>query len=219
MLHLTGHHNGPRPAADSSIWAAPTVWAALAGLLWLVGDGARDALAFSRPLIAQGEWWRLATCNFVHLGGWHLLLDVLGLLLWAWLCRVRVGVAGWLLRTICLALGVGLGLYLFVPGVVGYVGLSGMIYGLLALDLGRDAIVDRDGFAAFCVAAIVARVAWAMSAPTPAWERALIGGDVIGAAHVCGMVAGMLYTAVALGGQWFRHCRTGSHFRILGRNW
>lgn len=218
-MHRDLHHSGLGRVAEPALWAAPAAWLGLACGVWLGGAAVADALAFARPLIERGQWWRLVTCNFVHLGGWHLFLDALGLLLWVWLCQVRMGVATWLLRTLALALGVGLGLYLFVPGVAGYVGLSGMIYGLLVLDLGHDAIVDKDGFAAFCVAVIVARVAWAMSGPTPAWERALIGGDVIGAAHVCGMVAGALYAAVALGWQWFQHCRSGSDFRLLGRDW
>lgn len=198
-------------------WGGPAAWVVTAAVLMAVGSPARQALAFLRADIARGQVWRLSTCNFVHLGFWHLFLDGLGLLLWVFLCGTRVGWLGWCTRTVVLALGVGVGLYVFVPHVVGYVGLSGMIYGLLILDLGHDAVVNADGFAALCVAAIMARVAWAIAVGTPTWEQHLMGGEVIGAAHVCGMAAAVVYVGVALAVQWYHHCRTGANFRILGR--
>lgn len=40
----------------------------------LVRDG-----ALVRDLVHQGEWWRLVTCVFVHVGSVHLLVNVIGL--------------------------------------------------------------------------------------------------------------------------------------------
>lgn len=213
-----GHDNGKRGRLASSVWGGPLVWVAIAALLLLFGAPARQALAFVRVEIAGGQWWRLLSCNFVHLGFWHLFLDAMGLLLWVILCGTRVGWRGWCLRTLTLALGVGFGLYWFDPGLAGYVGLSGMIYGLLIWDLGRDAMVEADGFAALCALLVVVRVVWAFHTGTPAWERQLMGGQVISAAHVCGMVTAALCVGVGLLFQWLRRLTGTAEFRIFGRN-
>lgn len=204
----------PAPAT----WGGPLAWLVIAGVLLLVHPWAVRELAFVRPAIATGQWWRLVTGNFVHLGFWHLFLDALGLVLWIALCGTRVSISGWCARTLVLALGVGLGLYCFAPHVVGYVGLSGMIYGLFVLDLGHDALVEADRFAALCVVVIAGRVAWAMAGGTPAWEARLMGGQVIPAAHVCGMVTAALYLAGSLLAIAWQQRRTGGKFRFLGKD-
>lgn len=213
------YHNDKRALLAPAVWAGPAAWLVVALVLLAYGTPARDALGFARTAIAHGEWWRLVTGNFVHLGARHLFLDALGLGLWMLLCGTAVGWRGWCVRSLALASGVGLGLYFFVPGVVGYVGLSGMIYGLFVLDLGHDAVVDRDGFAILCVVVIAARVGWAIGSGTPAWERNFMGGEVISAAHLCGMATAVLYVGVALAYRWYRHRVLGSDFRFLGRNW
>lgn len=212
------HHNGKWGPLAPAVWGGPAAWLTVAGILLLAGQPARDALGFIRPAITGGQWWRLLSCNFVHLGVWHLLLDALGLLLWVFLCGTRVSWPGWCWRSLILALGVGLGLYFFAPQVVGYVGLSGMIYGLLMLDLGRDVVVEADAFAALCVGVIVGRVAWAQHAGTPAWEYPLMGGEVISAAHVCGMVSAVVYVGVALAADGLRWRFGAAPFRIFGRS-
>ena len=60
------------------------VWVASSGFLVSL----LDALEYQRSAILSGELWRLVTCNLVHLGPAHLLLDLgvfllLGFLLFA----------------------------------------------------------------------------------------------------------------------------------------
>src|SRR4051812_11228217 len=59
------------------------VWLALAG-----GAPWSAALRYERGALAAGQWWRLVSAHWVHLGVRHLLLDSAGLvLLWALYAR------------------------------------------------------------------------------------------------------------------------------------
>ena len=88
-------------------------------------------LAFDRGAIEQGQWWRLFTCHLVHLNHWHMLLNLAGLLLCGYfftdlLDRARFW--SWLLFCGVLT---GLALYFLDTGLQHYVGLSGILHGLL----------------------------------------------------------------------------------------
>src|SRR5258706_12532151 len=49
------------------------------GLLAAGGPPWAAQLQYERTSIGAGEWWRLVTAHWVHLGARHLLLDVAGL--------------------------------------------------------------------------------------------------------------------------------------------
>ena len=48
------------------------------------GDAGRDTFRYDRLQIENGEYWRLVSGHFVHLGTTHLLLNMAGLVL-VWL--------------------------------------------------------------------------------------------------------------------------------------
>ena len=78
---------GLHKASDSSQQKRLLHWifpAAIAVLCILVAMGAEDAralLKYDRLAIEGGDWWRLITGHFVHLGLSHLALNIAGLLL------------------------------------------------------------------------------------------------------------------------------------------
>ena len=98
-------------------------------------EWANPWLEFDRAAIEQGQVWRIVTCHLVHLNVWHLLLNLAGLLLcgvffadlldrwrfWSWLgfCSLVAGLA----------------LYGLDSQLRYYVGLSGILHGLLVLCL------------------------------------------------------------------------------------
>lgn len=191
--------------SSRDIWAGPLAIIAGSGVLWMFGAPVEAALAYQRDLIRQGQWWRLCTGNWVHLGGWHYGLNALSLLLWIGVCPQRLRLADWGWRLLLIGSGVGLGLYWTQPSLQQYVGLSGFVYGLFALDLGRDAVLRQDRFAALALAFLLARVAYEVVNGTPAYERTLIGGAVVASAHVCGMVAASIYGVLGHGLARWRH--------------
>ena len=98
----------------------------------LGGDAARLALRYQRSAIAAGQWWRLVTGHFVHLGLEHAVLNALGLaLMWALFAR-DYSRRAWLVILAGTLAGVDLGLWLRDSTVEWYVGSSGVLHGVLA---------------------------------------------------------------------------------------
>lgn len=122
-MHTLAHH-----------WTRALTLAAALLLLQAGGGAARDALRFSRQAIEHGEWWRLFSAHFVHLGWAHAALNALGVLLCCALASQLFNRHVWL-KTAGLALGVGALLWWCSPEVSAYVGLSGVLYGLFVLGL------------------------------------------------------------------------------------
>jgi len=116
-------------------WFSLLVMVLISATTLLPHDLIEYHLALQRTAVASGEWWRIFTSQYVHLGFNHTLLNVVGYLIIAAAFREDVTP-----REECIALllsnvGVGLGIYFFSPELEWYVGLSGAIYGLLAHNL------------------------------------------------------------------------------------
>ncbi len=172
-------------------WHLPVLLALSCGLVALGGADLAGILRYQRTDILHGQLWRLLSAHLVHLGTAHLLLNLCGLgLVWALFARELSGAAGWLVL-LCSALGVSFGLLLFDPGLVWYVGLSGVLHGLFAagaLRLWRE----RPAEAALMLAALAGKLLWEqLLGPLPG-TSAIAGGPVIVAAHLFGTVGGGL---------------------------
>jgi len=178
---------------SAAVWAPPLAVMLLILLLGLGGEGAREALRFEREAIAAGEWWRLLSCNLVHLGWWHLFQNEMGLLVLLLLCPEPLSAWVWLRRLVLIGLGMGAGLYFFVPSTQWYVGMSGLIHGLFLLGLGRQIVASRDLIAAACLAFLVGKVAWELIVGVPVSDEAAIGGSVLVESHLYGSLSALIY--------------------------
>ncbi len=159
------------------LWAPPT---------WL------ELLRYDRAAVAAGQWWRLLTANFVHLGFWHYILNVVSLVLLVALCPERLSIGDWVARVSVVAVGTCLGLFWGGQGIASYVGMSGMIYGLFLLGLGRQAFAG-DLIAIACLVFLAGRVGWEFVVGIPPSEERLIGGHVVPESHLFGMLAALVY--------------------------
>jgi rhomboid family GlyGly-CTERM serine protease len=175
------------------IWLPPAALILLIALLGLGGDAVRDALNYDRVAIHGGEVWRLLTANFVHLGWWHLFLNVLGIVVLVLLCPESLEWAVWARRILVVGTGMSLGLYLFVPGTRWYVGASGLIHGLFVLGLGRQVLKQRDLIAAGCLAYLIGKIAWELSTGVPISDEKAIGGAVLVESHLYGSLSALGY--------------------------
>jgi len=197
------------PSASSvKVWGPPAVLVILSTLLMLGGPHLTQILRYDRAAVAAGEWYRLLSGNLVHLGWWHLLFNGLSLVLLVLLCPEVLSWGEWLRRVALIGSGMSLCLYFFVPGLQNYVGLSGLVYGLFVLGLGRQAL-RRDEIGIACLVFLAARIGWELVKGAPESETALLGGGVVAESHLYGVLCALLYAALAYGvrsahGQFFK---------------
>ncbi|MEO6773149.1 MAG: rhomboid family intramembrane serine protease [Kofleriaceae bacterium] len=115
----------PAPAPWATRLLTASVLGAAAAIALTLGDSSDlgvlvRAGAMVRGFIHHGEWWRIVSCNFVHVGGLHLLVNTLGLWFLARECEYMFGSA----RTVA---------------VFGLSGIAGFIASYLASPVGISA--------------------------------------------------------------------------------
>jgi rhomboid family GlyGly-CTERM serine protease len=176
-----------------AVWLPPAAVMLLILLLGLGGEPVRTLLRYDADAITAGQWWRMLSGNFVHLGWWHLFLNEMGILVLVLLCPESLSWAVWVRRLVLLGLGMSAGLYWLVPETHWYVGMSGVIHGLFVLGLGRQIVTQRDLIAAGCLAYLVGKIAWELGAGVPISDEAAIGGKVLVESHLYGSLSALIY--------------------------
>ena len=172
-------------------WRWALVLGIAAGALQFGGEGLREVLAYERAGLYAGQAWRLLTAHFVHLGWSHLALNVAGLAIVAWLVGHAFSGLRWLLIMLLSIAAIDAGLWFLNPEIEWYVGLSGMLHGLLVAGL-FVGVANRDREALILSAFVIAKIAWEQfSGPLPGSESTA-GGVVIVDAHLYGAFGGLL---------------------------
>ena len=190
-----GLHEGHKSRNLRHAWLGAAIVGAVSILLQLGGEEARQALAWNREAIGAAELWRLLSGHFAHLGWNHMLLNLAGLALVAWLVGGRYGIWQWVLVIAASIVAMDAGLWLLNPELDWYVGLSGLLHGLLAAGLLVGALA-RDREAIVLAAFVLAKLAWEqMAGPLPGSESTS-GGAVIVDAHLYGAIGGLLAGAI-----------------------
>lgn len=169
----------------------PVVLLGLCTALAAAGDPARDLLRYEREAVAAGQWWRLATAHVVHLGWSHLAMNMLALGLLAVLFDDVFSLRDWVLAALASMLAIDVGLYAFRPEVSWYVGLSGVLHGLLLAAALRLAS-QRSAVGFVLVAGVVFKLIWEQNAGPSALSASWAGGPVIVDAHLFGAAGGAL---------------------------
>ena len=177
-------------------WLLAAGVSAVALALQLGGEPVREALAYTRDGVAAGEVWRLVSGHFVHLGWTHMWLNLAGLVLVVWLVGGVFNWVRWLTVLGLTILTIDLGFWILYPSLTWYVGLSGLLHGLLVGGLFRG-VVERDKESVILLAFVLAKLAWEQlgGGPLPGSE-ATSGGSVVVNAHLYGTVGGVLAGAL-----------------------
>lgn len=190
---------GPKPEfGGQGHWRLPAVLILVSLLPALAGDTARRLLRYERSEIAAGELWRLLTGHFVHLGMTHYVLNVAGLAL-VWLLAGRnLPASGWLFVIALSIAGIDLGFWFLDTGLAWYVGLSGLLHGMLTAGIlagWRRAPLESAAIAVV----IVAKLAWEqLVGPMPGSESTA-GGPVVVNAHLYGAISGLVAALLQTG--------------------
>jgi rhomboid family GlyGly-CTERM serine protease len=154
------------------------------------GDAGRAALRYQRDaLLDQHEYWRLFTGHLVH-GSWHhTWLNLAGLAVIAGLFHGTYSVKQWCWIMLCSIACIDLGLLILMPRLQWYVGLSGMLHGLLVAGTVAWWQVEDRRLAALLSAILIGKLSWEQ------WQGALpLSGDlnVIVNAHLYGAIGGLI---------------------------
>jgi rhomboid family GlyGly-CTERM serine protease len=187
---------------------------ALVLLLGALGEPARDWLRFDRAAIDGGQWWRLLSCHFVHLGAGHLWMDTLGLALLLLFFRDVFAPRDWAATVTIGALAIGFLLYLRDPQLGRYVGISGvlhtMLFAGLLLSFRHNPVLNGVVFIA-----MAARI-WTEQQPgyDVNYLRESIGGAVMVNAHWYGALVSLPVVALL----WRRSQLRQRQFRGLETN-
>lgn len=150
-------------------------------------------LMFDRDAINNGQVWRLFSAHFVHLSMPHLLGNAMGVALLAYIAgRSLNNLVGISLLIWCV-LVVGVGLYGYADYLQRYVGLSGVLHGLLLVAPFISPFYSRRMAMCFLLV-IVSKVIWEQSSFYDDMAMAgLIGGRVEANAHMLGVLAGLFF--------------------------
>lgn len=171
-------------------WYVALFVAVVCVLIGATGSTGRALLKYDRLAIADGEYYRLVTAHFTHLGPGHLALNLSGLVL-IWLlvgrncCALR-----WVFIIVISIAAISGGFWFIDTDLLWYVGLSGVLHGLLAAGAVRGLRVARMESVVF-ILVLAAKLAGEQIVGAMPGSAALSGGVVIVNAHLYGAIGGL----------------------------
>ena len=176
-------------------WLPPLLLILAAGALLAGGDTAREVLRYERARIGDGELWRLITGHLAHLGGSHFLLNGAGLALVWYLVGDALRTSGWAAVAIASLIAMDAGFWLLNPELAWYVGLSGLLHGILAAGLVMRIGSLRPELIALAIL-LAGKIAWEQFAGPLPGSEAGSGGPVVVDAPPYGAIGGALAAVV-----------------------
>jgi rhomboid family GlyGly-CTERM serine protease len=163
-------------------------------LLGVGGDAVRELGRYQRDAIEGGEYWRLVTGHLVHLGLGHLWPNLVALAIIGLLFEGVFRNADWLRIGAASVAAIDLGLYVLEPSVLWYVGLSGVLHGYVAA--GAVALVARgEKIGVVLAVGLAAKLTFEQVVGPVPFTAASVGGPVVVAAHLYGVVGALLAEA------------------------
>ncbi len=162
-----------------------------------IGETVSYALVYQRPLITQGEVWRIFTGHLLHTNGFHLLLNLAALcMLWA-LHGHFYTIKNYTALFLFCAISTSLGIYYYNPELIQYVGLSGVLHGIFVFGAIMDIKSnDKSGYLLFI--GVWLKIAHEQIYGASSDVSDLIEASVAIDAHLWGAVGGLLFSIVYL---------------------
>ncbi len=160
---------------------------------------AKIALQFSRAGLIQGEWWRLLTAHLIHLNLLHGVLNISVFVVLLYALGRQLSLLRWLISGALLCMLIPFCLFYFSPNVEWYVGLSGVLHGLLVVGLIFGLFKNRDMFQGFALSLLVVKI---VREQLPGFNTLhlsdWIDGAVVVDAHLYGVIIGGGLSAIFL---------------------
>lgn len=177
-----------------SLW--PIAVIAVLLVLLIFNPWLNPLLRYDEGAILKGEYWRLLTAHFIHLGWVHGLLNIAGFLLLAWIYPAGRAAYWWLFYLVSSIL---ISVYIvFDGGTFYYVGASGVLHGLFILSAYFSRSLEL--WRRYALMTIVtAKLYWEQSRfYHDAGLGDAIGGHVYIDAHLIGGLCGLLVVIIFL---------------------
>lgn len=170
---------------------SPLLIVIIALIAFFFNSDLSEHFSYNRDLIAQGQWGLMFTGHLLHTNDMHLLLNSAAvILLWA-LHGQFFTWNNYLIIWLFLALGTSLGLYLFSPEMVSYVGLSGVLHGFFVIGACKD-IQYKEKTGYLLLIAVIAKVAYEQMFGASEEVIQLIEANVAIDAHLYGLISGII---------------------------
>ncbi len=148
----------------------------------------QDTLRYDRN--HPNQLWRFLTGQILHLGWVHLLMNLAGLILITALFMPEWSTRNYLIAFLISGLIMSIGIHLFSPHLIWYVGLSGILHGLLAAGAVYSYRTQRS-FAVGLLIVVIAKITWEQISGNSIGTEQLIGGKVAYDAHLFGFIGGL----------------------------
>lgn len=161
-------------------------------LLTMIPESLHQLLELRHQEVAQGQWWRVYSCHFIHLSFNHMLLNFAGYAIVTFSFRDEISPSRELLMLFIACTAVGLGIHYLNPDMYSYVGLSGAIYGVLIafVIIGfHQTPLIAGGFLGFIALKFVYEAIIGGADPN---TEAFIGGKVASDSHLYGALSGLI---------------------------
>lgn len=113
-------------------WAFPTFLVFLSLLLQVLNNAEQELFSYDREAIFKGEYWRIVTGHFTHLGWRHLILNLIGLIAIWQIYNKIFSLWLWSVLFLFCAIGVSILFFILSSDIENYVGLSGVLHGVIA---------------------------------------------------------------------------------------
>lgn len=169
--------------------------AALVIILFILPQPVQQYLEYNRGAIADGQLWRLLSGHLLHSNSYHLVMNMAGLI-------VMMLIHGALPRRLALwwqylifSIAISIGLWFLSPDIQLYVGLSGVLHGLLCF----GAVLDiRQGYRSgyLILVGVAAKIIAEQYFGPDADLSAKIAAEVAIDAHLYGAIAGIITGAI-----------------------
>ena len=148
-------------------------------------------LDYNRESIINGEYWRLISGNFNHTNIYHLLLNLGALAVIGGLHYRYYNSAAYTGLILVLSIGVGVGILWLSPSTQLYVGLSGILHGIIIV----GAIIDvtKKYYSGYVlIIGTIIKVINEQLFNSPVAMSQLIEAKVLTEAHLYGLVTGLI---------------------------
>ncbi len=172
--------------------------AAVLAVLGLAHEWVNPWLNYQRSAVLDGQIWRLVTAHLVHLNAWHMVMNLTGLLLcWFFFTDLLTRRLLWLWLGVSAPV-VGLAFLGLDAELTRYVGLSGLLHGLLVLLL----VLGWRGnpvLHSLVLVVVAGRLFWEQRPDYDTeYLQSFIDGSVYVNAHLYGALIGLVLAAGAL---------------------